>query len=230
MLAAIALLSLAQPKSLHAQARSAFAAGLGSANDGSTFMTLNGSGVLNTTDRGWYSDAGIRNSNANYFTGVNDAAAERRGFFLFDLSTYQTPIVSARISLFNCATGAGLPCNGLGNGFSSPNSSETVDLFDFFGSRTALVGGTGGLGAFTDLGSGAVFGTRSISAADNGTTVTFNLNSAGIASLNGARGNTFAVGSAMRLGTTSVVPEPGTSVLVGIDLVFVGALVRRRHV
>jgi hypothetical protein len=52
-----------------------------------------------------------------------------------------------------------------------------------------LVAGTGGVAAYADLGSGVVYGSRTMTAADQGTVVEITLNPAAIAALNAATGS-----------------------------------------
>jgi hypothetical protein len=104
---------------------------------------------------------------------------------------------------------------------------------------------------FDDLGSGSVYGEFVASAASNGTIESITLNAAALADLNAAIGGEWALGAALvtiaqtsplgveeqvfkgsetlpGVATTlnlTVIPEPGTSLLVGIGLM---ALARRR--
>jgi large repetitive protein len=143
--------------------------------------------TLNTTDSGWYDNTGFHNpSNQNYFTGDN-SGSELRSFFTFDLSSIAPTVTSATLRLYNQA----------GVGYVSPNASETFNLFDVTTPIASLTAGTGGVGAFADLGMGISYGTRVVSAADNGTTIEFTLNAAAIAAINAAAGSSFALGGAL---------------------------------
>ncbi|MEP6780956.1 MAG: hypothetical protein ABJC26_13760 [Gemmatimonadaceae bacterium] len=221
-----ALLFLSVPAAMQAQNRYAFSFSSGNApvSDGNSFLTINAS-TLNTSNRGKYLSDGTTDGNTNFRTGQVAGRLDARSFFGFNLANFSTTtITSASLTLFNCSVAI---CGA--DGFNSTNASEIFNVFDFTGSFAALVGGTGGTAAFGDLGSGSIFGTRSISNADNGQFVTFNFNAAGVAALMAARGSQFAVGSALQTEPTNVVPEPLPSALMGFGLVIIGGVVRRRR-
>jgi hypothetical protein len=140
--------------------------------------------VIPHTDRGWYDPSGSHDSfNMNYVVGdwrggggYNDS----RNFFVFDLSSVVTPIGSARLELF--VPGPPNP------GYSSPNPSENYELHDVTTPIATLVAGTGGIAAHTDLGSGVVYGSRTMTAADNSSVVEITLNAAAISALDSATG------------------------------------------
>ena len=145
---------------------------------------------LTQVNRGWYTGAGLHSglTNPNYITGEcpdcnNGGVPFFRDYFVFDLSEFSKNIVSATLCLE-------MPSNG----YSSPDPSETYQLNDFVGDITALSNGVGGVPAFDDLGTGEVYGSRSISAADNGTLVMIDLNEAAVADMNAALGGLFALG------------------------------------
>jgi len=58
----------------------------------------------------------------------------------------------------------------LGNGYRSPDPTETYELHDYVGSIPTLVAGGSGLtGIFADLGMGALYASTTVSAADDNT-------------------------------------------------------------
>ncbi len=142
-------------------------------------------------DTGWYDAAGFHNpSNVNYVVG--DALGTNfHNFSVFDLSSITAPIVSARLLLFNGAS----PPN-TADGYISPDPFETYAFFDVTTDIGVLTGGTGGVGAYDDLGGGTFYGSYDVSSADNGAFVIVDLNSDAIAALNSAGGK-FAFGGAI---------------------------------
>src|SRR5439155_12677519 len=89
-----------------------------------------------------------------------------------------------------------------GSGYSSPDATETFTLFDVSTPLGALrASGSGQTDIFNDLGSGASFGSQTVSPTDNGNGngkyVSVSLNDGGLAALNAARGGLAAVGGAL---------------------------------
>jgi len=146
---------------------------------------------INWTDRGWYNESVFHDpTNTNY--GVGDGRGPNctascfddfRNFFVFDLSGITQPIGSAKLALSLRA-------------FGSVHASETYELHDVTTSITSLRNGTGGVAPHSDLGSGTVYGGRSITPADAFTVVELTLNSSAIAALNSNHG-LFAIGGAI---------------------------------
>lgn len=145
---------------------------------------------LPAIDRGWY-NIGAKHtpSNTNYVVGgsqgnnPNDPAyVEIRNFFVFDLASVTSPVVSAKLAL-------SLPSDG----YVSGDPSETYELHDVATSLVPLLNGTGGIAAFTDLGDGAVYGSRTFTRADVGTIVEIPLSAAAITAMNNSHSR-FAIG------------------------------------
>ena len=125
-------------------------------------------------------------TNKNYLTGA--AGMQFHSFFAFDLSGVTGPFSAAQLSLFN-------PLNGY-DGLNA-NATETLTIYDFSSSIPTLLNGTGGLGAYNDLGSGTVLGTTTVSAANNNSFVTVNLNAAGVAAFNAAGTGQIVLGGSL---------------------------------
>jgi hypothetical protein len=200
--------------------------------------------TLTAIDSGFYaSDGSHTTTNENYLTG--QLTNERRSFFVFDLSGVSGTIQSATLRLFNPEVSAFL------HGYVSPSPTETLNIYDVTTAAGSITDGTAGVAGFADLGSGSVYGTRSVSAADNGTAVEIALNSAAIAGMQSATGlfllggalssisgpaDQYVFGFSMAGFVTdhtrelvldvapAAVPEPGTVIygLVGLGLVLVG--------
>src|SRR5690606_6871505 len=115
---------------------------------------------------------------------------ERRSFFVFDLSSVTGTIGSATLRLFNPFLSPFLP------GYVSPDPAELLNIYDVSPPADVVRQGLAGTSGFADLGGGTLFGSRLVSAADNGTIVEITLNSAAIAALNAATG-LFALGGAL---------------------------------
>lgn len=142
---------------------------------------------VNYTDRGWYTPAGFHNpNNLSYIAGDTRGAgcitcvSDSRNFFVFDLAGVTLPIATAKLAVF-------VPSQP-GPGYVSVDPSENYELHDVVTPIAALRDGTGGVAAYSDLGSGVVYGNRTITAADVGNVVEITLNSSAISALDAATG------------------------------------------
>jgi len=150
--------------------------------------------AINTTDRGWYDSTGFHDpNNAIYISGGLDNEETDpvlfRSFFYFNLSGVTGTFSSATFEAFNPV-----------DGYQSPDATETLRLFDVSTPLADLLsGGVNKVNAYNDLGSGTEFGFATVSAANNSSIVSFNLNPAGLAAVNAAvAGNgVFVIGGAL---------------------------------
>lgn len=194
--------------------------------------------VINFTDHGWYTESGVhRPSNPNYIVGDDRGSggeSDYRNFFVFDLSGVTEPISSAKLAVY-------VPGGQYTPGYQSPDPSENYELHDVVTPIASLIDGTGGVAAHTDLGSGVVFGSRTMTPGDKGKVVEITLNSSAIAVLNSSHGlfgiggslttldgaaNTEVVFSYSGGGSTDIaqlrltlLPEPSTLLLLGIGAI-----------
>jgi hypothetical protein len=173
---------------------------------------------------------------------VPKGARYNRDFLVFDLSGVTGEIVGADLQLANPASVAGI--------FYAFNLFDVTTPID-----TLRAGGSGQVGIFNDLGEGTILGQHAGKVSPI-SIVTVNFNAAGIAALNAARGQQFAVGGDMpspantqgvisnfifdftpfpaspvgdvRTLTLTTVPEPGTLLLVGSGLTAMWRLRRKR--
>lgn len=127
-----------------------------------------------------HSGAGYAVGEAQDFFGAN---VELRNYSVFDLSSVSGTITSATVKFFNPA-----------NGFDSVYDPEAFGLSDVSTNISALTGGTGGVAAFSDLGSGIGFGGAFAGSSSDGTFVNVVLNAAGVAYLSGHLGGDIAFG------------------------------------
>lgn len=193
---------------------------------------------INFTDRGSYTETGFHNpSNPNYVVGDNrgfpSACGDCRNFFVFDLSSVVQPIASAKLALF-------VPSSLSGPGYVSADPSENYELHDVTTSIATLLAGTGGVAAHADLGTGVVYGSQTMTAADMGSVVEITLNPAAVAALDSATGligiggsfttldglanNEYTFGTSGSITDLSqlritLVPEPSTLLLLGIGAI-----------
>lgn len=157
---------------------------------GATALPCSGGTVtLSAIDSGYYAADGSHNpALENYLTG--QLTTERRSFFVFDLSGVSGTIQSATLRLFNPDLSM------FQHGYVSPSPTETLNLYDVTTAAASITGATAGVAGFSDLGSGTLYGTRSVSAADNGTVVEIALNNAAIGAMQSANG-LFLLGGAV---------------------------------
>jgi hypothetical protein len=141
---------------------------------------------FSAADTGWYDSFGFHDTaNTNYATGQSFDLT--RSFFVFDtLPLFGGTITSATLTLANPAFG-----------YDSPDASETISFYAFGGSIASLLDGSAGLGAFDDLGDGTVYGGGTLTASDNGTSLTFTLNADFLTALQAAGGGSIAIGGAL---------------------------------
>ena len=188
-----------------------------------TFDSVHGDIVLGDIDRGHYTDTGQHTpTNVNYAVGAFGQTF--RNFFVFDLTSINEPILSAKFRANNPL-------------YFSPDPSETYEMFDVTSSLTSLTNGTGGLAAYGDLGSGTPYGSVIVEMNDSSPFVEVELNAAAISALNNSNGlfgfggrlldvNTLNEGifagsdgtSSGVLRLVTAVPEPSSSItgLIGL--------------
>jgi hypothetical protein len=168
--------------------------------------------VVSWSDSGWYNSTGFHvDINNNYIVGFQGEYAQGvtpityNDFFVFDLSNVTGPITSAVLSLHNPGCP---PC-----GYQSMSPTETYTLFDVSTPISTLEANHTGVGSplapeiFNDLGSGTIFGSRTVSAADNGTLVHIALNSDAVAAIDAHLGGMIAVGGSLTSLFDSLPPE-----------------------
>jgi hypothetical protein len=206
------------PQTAHAQPYVFGASQTRNPSDGNTRLSLNGGAIiLNSIDRGWYSHLGFHSTlNDSYATGTQ-GTNQFHNFFYFDLSGVSTSIISANLLLFNPS-----------NGYNSPDSTGTYSIYDITTSEASMLGGTGGLGAYTDLDGGVLYGFQTVSANDNGQVVSVNLNGSALADLNTQVGIGHW-GTGGNLTASVAAPEPCTLALLGIGSVVGFACQRKRN-
>jgi hypothetical protein len=189
-------------------------------------LVIDGTTTILSSDTGWYSALGFHeDANPNYFVGLCDEGCDPKGeyhdFAVFDLGEFTGGASSAVIRIFNPLTG-----------YISPNLSELYSLYD-------VSTGVGDLSAdqsdatdiFDDLGSGLLFGSRTVLSSDAGVYIEITLTADGLDSLNRAVGS-WAVGGAVDLSgqpgpEPEPVPEPTTLLLLGSGLIL-GRRLRKR--
>jgi hypothetical protein len=179
----------------------------------STDMSQFDAGIDN---QGWWSATfGNSDTNDNYFTGFLSPADTLRDFFTFDISglTPTDPVTSATLMLtkYTAASDTGAAAHSL-TFFDVSTDPATLNMND--GVSAAI---------FTDLGSGASYGSFSVlvdNINDTVTVLSFLLNAAAVADINAALagGATFfSVGGAGP--APAAISEPATVRLLGIGLV-----------
>jgi hypothetical protein len=209
--------------------------------------------VLTQTSRSWYDAAGISPFGddqpfGNYIAGdyrdpnghgcYPGCSDDYRNYFIFDMSSVTQLILSARLELSVPGPGGGVPQSG--NGFLSSDASENYELHDVVTPIATLQNRTDRMGTHADLGNGVVYGSRTMTSADQGTIVSIELNSSAIAALNAATGlfamggslttldsfynYEFVFGSSGGIANVSqlrltVVPESSTLLLLGIGAI-----------
>lgn len=162
-----------------------------------------GADVMSWSDSGWYDSTGFHvDVNNNYIVGFQGTYLASgppitfNDFFVFDLSTVSGPITSAVLSVFNPA--CSIVC-----GYQSQSRTETYTVFDVSTPIGTLEANHTGVGSalapaiFNDLGSGTIFGSRTVSAADNGTMVDIVLNHDAIVAINANLGGRIAFGGSL---------------------------------
>ncbi len=152
--------------------------------------------ILEAVDSGNYDWEGDHSSGNTYYPAGDTAASgynELRNFFVFDLSAVTGPVLGATLELYNPSD----PPDA-GDGYRSPDPSETYSLWEVVTDiPTLTAGGSGLTGIFDDLGGGTGFGTIDMTAADNGTMVSIPVNHNAEASITAATGGLWAVGGAV---------------------------------
>ncbi len=163
----------------------------GAASVATVLGGLNNVGVstvtLSSVNDGWWDATGLHTStNLNYIAGEYNSR-EIRDYFVFNLSGITQTITGAQLKLQNPSAG-----------YISADSTETYTTFDVSTPIATLeASGTGQTGIFADLGTGTIYASTTLSAANDGQTIPISLNSAALSYLNANRGGQVAVGGAV---------------------------------
>jgi len=121
--------------------------------------------TLTATQRGWYDQHGDPSASANFFVGVTGGLTVRN-YFVFDRAG--APELAGKTAT-RATMEIFLP-NNEGDAYFSEDATDSgalYSLFGFNGDIASLINGTGGVAAYEALGSGSLWGTQTVSAADN---------------------------------------------------------------
>ena len=206
--------------------------------------------TIPASDSGWRASTGQHDGTNPTFV-VGRGPAWYRDFFVFDLSHAKVgPLSSAELQLY-------MQSPPFTYGYFSPNPSETF-LVGAVSTPIATLEATmspspAGVAVYEDLGAGILYGSRTVSAADQGTWVKVALNDAFLAAITPLLGsgeialggrlagegpaqpeNTYVFASSggghSRLVLDyATVPEPGATALSGMVLALGGAATGLRH-
>ncbi len=141
--------------------------------------------TLTPTSFGFYTDAGTGTAGNHAIGWYGGANQELRQYLLFDRSSISGTITAATLVLEDPPTG-----------YSSPDPQETWQIFDVSVPLAGLSGGTGGLTAYQDLGTGTILGSLIVSPANTHQVISMSLNADGLAYLN-TQSTTFGIGGAL---------------------------------
>lgn len=143
--------------SASAQAQNQYIFGFSGVNAGNG-LTVNGSTTIGMSDQGFYAVNGVHTpSNRNYIVGQCTScpnAGETRNWFVFDIANLRSPVTSLSLRLFS---------------YDVTLSSGNYYLNDVSTSIASLTGGTGGVAAFNDLGTGMNYGFQFFQSATDST-------------------------------------------------------------
>jgi hypothetical protein len=132
---------------------------------------------INSFDNGWYNSLGSHSpGNTNVYVGNNvSSPATYNDWFAFNLAPLAGQTITSASITFLANNGS----------YVSPDASETLGLFDYSGGINALLAGSGGVAAYSDLGSGVSYGQATLFGSSFSSMPTFsiNLNAAAIAGL-----------------------------------------------
>jgi hypothetical protein len=193
-----------------------------------------GTVTLGAVNSGFY-DAKGGSTSGNYAAGwfVGTTSIELRDYFVFDLSTISGTITAATLHITT-------------NQYISVDPNETFSVFDVATALGTLTAGSGGVAAFTDLGSGTSFGSivvpnsapAFVDVALNANGLAFLQANSGQVGLGGALTSLAKGGSTEALfnassatlvrqlvitTTTSGVPEPSAILLCSFGILALGA-------
>ena len=141
--------------------------------------------TLTPTSFGFYRDTGTASAGNHAIGWYSSADQELRQYLIFDRSSVSGTITAATLVLEDPQTG-----------YSSPDPQETWQIFDVSVPLAGLSGGTGGLTAYQDLGTGTILGSLVVSPANTHQVISMSLNADGLAYLN-AQSTTFGIGGAL---------------------------------
>ena len=141
--------------------------------------------VLNAFDSGWYSAAGFNEpQNGNYACGYVSGEG-LRNFFAFQVPALTQQVIAATLKVSTAS-------------ITSPQGSETYELRHVSTSLPVLLsGGTGLTNVYSDLGDGAIYGSRAILVSESYQQITVPLNGAFRSNVLAASGSLFALGGAI---------------------------------
>jgi hypothetical protein len=173
-------------------------------------LTINGTAYDNV-DSGWIDANGNHTGgNTNYATGV-DSGVPVSDYFSFELANLAGTVTSASLNV----DAYDLTANGPYAIYATTLTPDEVNSGNSFNS----------VAYYDALTSGQEIGTIDLVTADDNSTVTIDLNAAGLAWLQANEGDGIVVGGVYN---QAVTPEPSSLLLLGSGIVGLAVMIRRK--